>query len=116
MFAPDGQLLRADGRTAHGIDQVRVTLEEYLSQLRATTYEVSSEWNPDPGVWIAQLAAHYELADYGRYGPYRRVFILRAGPEGILGLAIYGAHEMPLAATNHSYSEVYGDGRWMPTL
>jgi hypothetical protein len=116
MFADTGTLLRTDGRSAKGIVEVRATLAEFFSQLRATSHEVSSEWHPEPDVWIAQLSATYELTDFGRHGPYPRAVVLRTSPSGIVELSFYGSHELPLQATTDSYQDVYAAGRWMPTL
>jgi hypothetical protein len=116
MFAADGTLLRTDGYKAEGIDAVRAAVEDFLKDLRGTEHEVTAEWNPEPGVWIAQLMARYELSDFGRHGPYPRAVVLREGPDGITELSFYGSHELPLAAAEHSYRDVYAAGRWMPTL
>ena len=116
MFADTGTLLRTDGRRANGIDEVRTALAEFFSQLRATSHEVTSEWHPEPDVWIAQMTARYELTDFGRHGPYPRAVILRTSPSGIVELSFYGSHELPLQAASHSYQDVYAAGRWMPTL
>ena len=116
LFADTGTLLRTDGRTATGRDDVRATLEEFFSHLRAAQHELVHEWNPEPDVWIAQLTATYELTDFGRHGPYPRAAILRTGSTGIVELSFYGSHELPMQASTHGYQEVYAAGRWMPTL
>lgn len=116
LFADSGTLLRTDGRRADGIEQVRASLEQFFSQLRSTSHELSTEWHPEADVWIGQLAARYELLDFGRHGPYQRVVILRDGPDGIVELSFYGSHELPLQASEAGYHEVYAAGRWMPTL
>jgi hypothetical protein len=116
MFAGDGALLRTDGRHARGTDEVRTALQEFFSPLRRMRYRISSEWNPEPGVWIAQLSAEYDLGDLGEHGPYPRAIVLREGPGGIGELSVYGSHELPLTQTEPSYHEVFAAGRWMPTL
>lgn len=115
MFAPDGTILRSDGRVARGTTDIDAAIAEFLGQLRAARYTISAEWNPEPNVWIAQLTAEYELTDYSAHGPYPRAFILRQAPAGIAELSIYGAHEQPLRA-GEGYREVRGAGGWMPTL
>jgi hypothetical protein len=116
MFADTGTLLRTDGQRAEGIEQVRTSLEQFFSQLRSTSHELSAEWHPEPDVWIGQLTARYVLLDFGQHGPYPRAVILRDSSNGIVELSFYGSHELPLAATEQGYREVYAAGRWMPTL
>jgi hypothetical protein len=116
MFAETGTLLRTDGRRAEGIERVRASLEQFFSQLRSTSHELSAEWHPEADVWIGQLTARYELVDFGQHGPYPRAVILRDSPDGIVELSFYGSHELPLAAAEQGYHEVYAAGRWMPTL
>lgn len=116
MFADDGTLMRTDGHVAHGTDEVQAALTEFVGPLKRSTYDVSSQWNPEPGVWIAQLTATYDLGDLGLHGPYPRAIVLRDGAGGIAELSIYGSHEPPLAKTEPSYHEVFAAGHWMPTL
>lgn len=116
LFAPDVSLSMLFGVTATGRDRVREVLGEFLRELRATHHEISAEWNPEPGVWLAEMSANYELADFSRRGPYGRMMILRAGDEGIEQLRIYGAHELPLARDGRSYENVRGPHGWLPTL
>ncbi len=115
LFAPDGKLTMIYGRTAAGAEQVRTMLTEFCGHLRATGHTLTAEWNPEPGVWIAELTATYELQNFERLGPYARAAILREGPAGISELNIYGAHEQPLGTTG-GYQEVFASGRWLPTL
>jgi hypothetical protein len=116
MFAPDSDLVLVYGREAHGRDQVHAALAELVAGIRATHHETTAEWNPEPGLWIAELTATYELLDYGRIGPYRRAAVLHESAEGVTSLSIYGAHEGPLASDERGYQEVRAGGRWMPTL
>jgi hypothetical protein len=116
LFAPQGSLTTAFGDSADGIDGVRNVLSAFLRELRAAHHDVSSEWNPEPGVWISEMSATYELSDFSRRGPYARVIVLRAGDDGIEQLRIYGDHEPPLPQDGRPYSEVQGPHGWLATL
>jgi hypothetical protein len=116
LFAADVSLTTVFGETAAGREGVRDILGAFLGELRGVHHELQSEWNPQEGVWIAELSASYELSDYSRRGPYQRVIILRAGPDGIEQMRIYGAHELSLADSGRPYAEVHGAHGWLPTL
>lgn len=116
LFAPDASLSTLFGETATGRDRVHELLGAFLRELRATHHQVSAEWNPEPGVWLAEMSATYELADFSRRGPYGRVMVLHAGDDGIEQLRIYGAHELPLAEDGRAYENVRGPHGWLPTL
>ena len=117
LLAPGCRLLATDGRVAEGVAQARALLGDFLGELNRTTHRVTAEWNPEPGVWIAELEATYELRDRGRHGPYPRVMVVRAGQDGITDLRFYGSHEPPLSDSERPYEEVRsGSGRWLPTL
>lgn len=116
LFAPDGCLETLYGQRAEGRDQVRRFLGGFFAGLRATHRELTSQWNPEEGVWLGELSASYELSDRSRRGPYRRAIILRSGAEGITELCLYGAHELPLSEAGRAYAEVRGADGWMPTL
>ena len=116
LFAPDASLTTVFGESASGRDRVSDLLRAFVSELRSAQHEVGNEWNPEAGVWIAEMSATYELSDYSRRGPYQRAIFLRAGEEGIEQMRIYGAHESPLAQAGHAYSEVRGAHGWLPTL
>jgi SnoaL-like domain len=115
-FAPAVQLTILFGQEAAGRDEARAVLGDFFAGLRATRHELTDEWHPEPGVWIAELSATYELTDFSERGPYRRAIILRAGADGIELLHIYGAHELPLSEDGHIYQEVRGPHGWLPTL
>jgi hypothetical protein len=115
LFAPDGQLLRTDGRLADGVDEVRKSVADFVAPLRSTTHSVKAEWHPEDGVWIAELDATYELKDGERHTPYQRVAILRTGENGITALHFYGTHEVPLTS-HRPYQEVRAGSHWLPTL
>jgi hypothetical protein len=116
LFAPDGVLDTPYGEEAVGREQVRGELGVFFAELRATHHDATSVWNPEPGVWIAEVTATYELTDFSRRGPYGRAFVLRAGGQGIEQLRIYGSNELPLMESGAAYHEVRGPHGWMPTL
>lgn len=116
LFAPGASLSMLFGETAMGRDRVHEVLGEFLGGLRANHHELTAEWNPEPDVWLAEMSATYELADFSRRGPYGRVMVLRAGDDGIKELRTYGAHELPLAQDGRSYENVRGPHGWLPTL
>lgn len=117
LFAPDGLLTTLFGERAQGSDQIRAVMERFLGGLRSTTHALESEWNPEPGLWIATVTARYELSDYSHRGPYERALIVRAGDAGITELRTYGQHELPLSESGRPYAEVHGAHHgWLPTL
>ena len=116
LFAPDGSLTTVFGDTASGRERVGEELRPFLGGLRSSRHELASEWNPEAGVWVAEVSASYELSDYSRRGPYARAIVLRSGAAGIKQLRIYGAHELPLTETGRAYTEVHGPHGWLPTL
>jgi hypothetical protein len=116
LFAPDASLTTVFGETASGRERVREVLGGFFVGLRASQHEVTSEWNPEEDIWIAEMSASYELSDYSRRGPYARAIILRTGADGIEQMRIYGAHELPLGESGRAYSEVRGAHGWLPTL
>ncbi len=116
QFAPDATLTMVFGQHAEGADQVRAALRAFCGELRSTRHELGAEWHPEPGVWIAELTATYQLRDFAELGPYRRAIIVRERDGAIVEMAVYGAHEPPLRASERPYQEVYAGGRWLPTL
>lgn len=117
QFAANGLLTTVFGERAAGRERIRELLGTFLDGLRASRRELESEWNPEAGVWLAQVSATYELTDFSRRGPYERLIILRSGDAGIQELRIYGQHELPLSAAGRGYVEVHGAHRgWLPTL
>jgi hypothetical protein len=116
QFAPAAVVTMPFGEEAVGDQQIRSQLREFIAELRATQHHLTSEWNPEPGVWIAELTATYELTDFSRRGPYKRAIIVHADDDRIDRMSIYGAHELPLAEEDHPYTNVRGPHGWLPTL
>jgi hypothetical protein len=116
LLGPDARLMTPFGETATGLEEARVLLSTFLGELRETRHEITAEWNPEPGTWIAELTGSYELTDFSRRGPYGRAIILRAADGLIEQLTIYGAHELPLPDGERAYTNVRGPHGWLPTL
>jgi hypothetical protein len=115
-FADDPRLLTSDGRRAVGIDEVRALLSEFLSQLRAVSYEITAEWHQDDA-WIVEASATYELVDYLQMPPLPRVFIARQDADGkIADLRVYGAHEQALLDHRAGGEGMWIGQRWVPPL
>jgi hypothetical protein len=95
LFAPGVRMLVVDGRRATGQAEAQDLLADFQSVLRRGHHEITSTWHVDD-VWIAEVSADYELRDRHELRAVPRVFIVRAGPEGITELRVYGAHEHPL--------------------
>jgi hypothetical protein len=115
LMASDCRMLTVDGRRAEGRQAVRLLLTEFLTMLRSATHQVTAQWHPD-NVWIAEVDATYELQDWLEIPALPRVFIVRDGPEGLVDLRVYGAHERPI--TDHRTGEEgmrIGE-RWIPPL
>jgi SnoaL-like domain len=116
LFAPDAKLMMVFGERVAGRDSVEREFRGFLGEIRAMHHKVTSEWNPEPGVWIAEIEATYELSDFSESGPIERAFIVRTGDDGIEDLRIYGAHEVPLSDGGRRYLNVRGAHGWLPTL
>lgn len=115
MLAPDAKLLTVDGRRAQGTDAVSKLLEDFLGQLRATAHRVTSQWHVED-VWIAEVEGDYELRDYLEIRALPRVFVARAGSDGLTDLRVYGAHERPLGEHRTGDEGIWVGGRWVPPL
>ncbi len=116
MFSQDVQLMTVFGGEGNGIDQARSVLAALLEELRGTHHGFTSEWNPEPGVWIAEGTATYELKDFSQRGPFRRLIVVHERNGLITELRIYGSHELPLTESTSTYREVRGPHGWLPTL
>jgi SnoaL-like domain len=115
LVAPDGLLLTVDGRRATGHDEVRRLLGDFLGALRSTAHHVTAQWHQD-NVWIAEADATYELQDWLQLGPLPRAFILRDGPQGLVDVRVYGAHERPLTDHRSGDEGMFIGERWVPPL
>jgi hypothetical protein len=115
-FAPAAVLAMPFGQEVTGEQQIRSELREFIAELRATQHDLTSEWNPEPGVWIAEFTATYELKDFSCRGPYKRAVIVHGGDDTVERMSIYGAHELPLPEEGHPYTNVRGPHGWLPTL
>jgi hypothetical protein len=116
LFKPAAVLTMPFGEEAVGGEQIRSVLQTLLAELRETQHHLTSEWNPEPEVWIAEFSATYELTDFSRRGPYKRAIIVRTGNELVEHMSVYGAHELPLSEEGHPYTNVRGPHGWLPTL
>lgn len=116
LFTDDVQLMTVYGAEGIGVAQARAVLAELLGELRATHHDIVSEWNPEAGVWIAEVTATYELKDFSQRGPFHRVIIARERTNLISQLRMYGSHELPLSESESAYREVRGPHGWLPTL
>src|SRR5690242_21323615 len=96
LMAPDARVLVADGRRAEGTAAVEQLFRDFLGQLRSTTHRITAQWREDD-VWIAEADSSYTVRDWLQLNGLPRAFIVRAGPDGILELRAYGAHEHPLS-------------------
>lgn len=115
LAAPDVRLLTVDGRRSTGTTGMRELLTDFLTSLRSSTHRITAQWHEDD-VWIAEVDATYELRDLTRLGVLPRAFIVRAGPEGLSDVRVYGAHERPLGELSSREHEMRLGGHWIPPL
>jgi hypothetical protein len=115
LAAPDVRLLTVDGRRAAGTTGMRELLTDFLASLRSSTHHITAQWHEDD-VWIAEVDASYELRDLTRLGVLPRAFIVRAGPDGLSDVRVYGAHERPLGELSSREHEIRLGGHWIPPL
>jgi hypothetical protein len=115
LAAPDVRLLTVDGRRSAGTTGMRELLTDFLTALRSSTHHITAQWHEDD-VWIAEVDATYELKDLTRLGVLPRAFIVRAGPEGLSDVRVYGAHERPLGELSSREHEMRLGGHWIPPL
>lgn len=114
LAAPEVRLLTVDGRRAAGTAGMREVLTDFLAALRSSSHRITAKWHEDD-VWIAEVDATYELRDMTRIGVLPRAFIVRAGPDGLSDLRVYGAHERPLRELSAPHEMRLG-GHWIPPL
>ena len=115
LVAPDCRLLVVDGRRVKGAAAVRELLTDFVATLRSTTHRVTAQWHQDD-VWIAEMEATYELKDWLKLDALPRALVLRDGPDGIVELHAYGAHERPLSEHHAGEEGMLLAGRWIPPL
>jgi hypothetical protein len=115
LFAPDGRLLTADGRRAEGTEAVRELLTDFFSDLRMIESRITDQWRQGD-VWIAEVQTTYELSDYSQKGPLPRAMVLRNGPDGVVDMRVYGAHERPLADRPAAEEGMWIREKWIPPL
>jgi hypothetical protein len=113
--APNMRMLTADGRRAEGAAAVHELLADFLGTLRATAHTITAQWHQEDA-WIAEVEATYELKDRTRIAGLPRAFILRDGPDGLLDLRVYGAHEQPLEDHRAGGGGMQLGGYWIPPL
>jgi SnoaL-like protein len=114
-LAPDARVLAADGDQAQGAREAGGLMAAFLSRLASVSHQITAQWHVDD-VWIAEVEATYELTDHYQTGPLLRVVIVRAGPQGITELRVYGAHERPLTEHRSGEEGMWVGGRWVPPL
>jgi hypothetical protein len=115
LAAPDVRLLTVDGRRSAGTKGMRELLTDFLTSLRSSTHRITTQWHVDD-VSIAEVDATYELRDLTRLGVLPRAFIVRAGPQGLSDVRVYGAHERPLGDLSSREHELRLGGHWIPPL
>ncbi len=114
LMAPNCKMLAVDGRRAEGTAAVRELLSDFLATILQTTHQISAQWHQDD-VWIAEVEATYELKDRARIRR-PRAFVLRDGPDGLVELHVYGAHDHPFADHRAGEEGMRIGGRWIPPL
>ncbi len=115
LAAPDVRLLTVDGRRSAGTAGMRELLTDFLASLRSSSHRITAQWHDDD-IWIAEVDATYELRDLTRLGVLPRAFIVRAGPDGLSDVRVYGAHERPLGELSSREHEMRLGGHWIPPL
>jgi hypothetical protein len=115
LMAPDVRVLFADGRRAQGTEAVDELFGEFLGQLRSTAHRITGQWHQDD-VWIAEAECSYGLGESFQLDALPRAFIVRAGPNGVSELRVYGAHEHPLSDHPTGEEGIWVGGRWIPPL
>ncbi len=115
LMAPDCRMLTVDGRRAEGMAAARELVTDFLATVRSTTHRVTDQWHQD-NVWIAEVEATYELKDSLETSALPRAFVARDGPDGLVDLHVYGAHERPLVDHRTGQEGMRIGGLWMPPL
>jgi hypothetical protein len=115
LSAPGVRLLTVDGRRAEGTEAVRELMTKFLMGLRSSSHRITAQWHVGE-VWIAEVAASYELQDWLQLKDLPRIFVARMGPGGIADLRAYGAHEQPLTEHRTGEEGMWIGNRWIPPL
>jgi hypothetical protein len=115
LMAPDCRLLTADGQRAEGTAAVHELLTEFVAAMRTMTHTVTAQWHQD-NVWIAEVEGTYELKDRLKMDAVPRALVVRDGPQGIVEVHAYGAHERPLTEHRTGEEGMRIGGRWIPSL
>jgi hypothetical protein len=115
LMAPDCRMLAVDGRRAEGTAAVRELVADFLAMVRSTTHRVTDQWHQE-NVSIAEVEATYELKDSLETSVLPRAFVGRDGPDGLVELHVYGAHERPLVDHRSGHEGIRIGGMWMPPL
>ncbi len=110
LCTPDCHFGTVDGRHAEGREAVQRLLSEFLSTVRSTHHEITSQWHQDDA-WFAEVVANYELQDRTRIEGRLRAFLLRAGADGIREVRVYGANERRLTDRSVGYEPARLGGR-----
>ena len=97
LSAPDCRLTTVDRRQAHGRAEAGQLLSRFLSQVRSTRHEITSQWHVDD-TWIAEVLASYEMQNWLKIEALPRVFVLQSGPDrGSRTYRVYGTNEHDLS-------------------
>jgi hypothetical protein len=115
LVAPNCRMLAVDGTRANGSEAMRELLSDFFASVRSMSHHITAQWHVDD-VWIAEVDGSYELLDWLQLNALPRAFVVRDGPNGLIDLRVYGAHEHPL--TDHRTGEEgmrIGE-RWIPPL
>jgi SnoaL-like protein len=115
LAAPEGRILTVDGRRGQGKEAVRELLTDFFAGVRSTRHRITAQWHQE-NVWIAEVEATYVLEDWLELDALPRVFVLRQGPDGIIDLRVYGAHELPLSQRPADEAGLRIGERWIPPL
>jgi hypothetical protein len=116
LFAPGGRLLLADGRRSTGTADITESVSNCLAKLRSSRHNITAQWNPERGVWLAEVDADYELRDWLQLSGLPSVFVVRLGADGIEDLRIYGAQDQQLFDRSSDVDGFSVGGHWMPAL
>ena len=115
LWAPDGELLIADGRRASGTEEVRRLLESFAAGLRSSSHRILAQWHQEDA-WVAEVESSYELRDWLRLEGLPRAFVAREADDGIRSLHVYGAHEHPITEHRTGEEGMWLGDRWIPPL